>query len=102
MRARAPEYLVGRVDVSPGGWRVLGQECLPTRGVRVHVRNSCKRSSDWFPRFDRHLIPRGRRAGQGEGPAVGDERFRVGGVLQTVVYGWALTLPPFFLSVPLP
>lgn len=39
------------------------------------VRNPCKRSSDWFPSFDRHLIPLGRRVERGKGPAEGDERF---------------------------
>ena len=69
----------------------------------VSVRNSCKRSSDWFPSFDRHLTPLGRWVGQGEGPAVGDERFWGWEVFkQAFVHGWALTLPPFFLSVSLP
>lgn len=82
---------------------MVGNECLPIRGVCASVRNSCKRSSDWFPSFDRHLIPLGRRVGQDKGPAVGDERFWGWEVLkQAFVYGWALTLPPFFLSVCLP
>ena len=83
---------------------VVGKECLPTRGVCVSVRNSCKRSSDWFPSFDRHLIPLGRRrVGQGKGPAMGDERFSGGWeafvLKQAFVCGWALTLPLFFLSL---
>lgn len=82
---------------------VMGNKCLPIRGVCASVRNSCKRSSDWFPCFDRHLIPLGRRVEQGKGPAVGDERFWGREVLeQAFVYGWALTLPPFFLYVCLP
>ena len=42
--------------------------------------------------------------GQGEGPAVGDERFSRGWEVfkQAFVHGWALTLPLFFLSVSLP
>lgn len=86
---------------------MVGKECLPTRGVCVSVRNSCKRSSDWFPSFDRHLIPLGRRVGQGKGPAVGDERFSRGWeafvLKQAFVCGWALTLPLFsFPCPPLP
>lgn len=39
--------------------------------------------------------------GQGKGPAVGDERFWGWEAFkQAFVCGWALTLPPFFLSVP--
>lgn len=54
---------------------MVWKECLPTRCACVSVRNSCKRSSDWFPSFDRHLIPLGSRVGQSKGLAVGDERF---------------------------
>lgn len=54
---------------------MVGKECLSMRCVYVSVRNSYKRSSDWFPSFDRYLIPLGRWVGQGKGPAVGDERF---------------------------
>lgn len=83
-----------------GGWCMMGNESLPIRGVCASVRNSCKRSSDWFPSFDRHLIPLGRKVGQGKGPAVGDEKFWGWEVLkQASVYGCALTLPPFFLSL---
>lgn len=57
----------------------MSWEGVPAYGmcvsVSVSVRNSCKRSLDWFPSFDRHLIPWGRRAGQGSGQAVSDERF---------------------------
>lgn len=65
----------------------------------VSVRNSCKRSSDWFPSFDRHHVPLGRRVGQGKGLAVLDERFQGWEVWlkETFGYGWALTVPPFFL-----
>lgn len=72
----AQEYLESRTDLRPPASKhVVGKECLLTRRVCVSVRNSCKRSVDWFPSFDRHLIPWGRRVGQGSGLAVSDERF---------------------------
>lgn len=48
---------------------MCGREEVPAyKGcVCVSVRNSCKRGSDWFPSFDRHLIPLGRRVGQARG-----------------------------------
>lgn len=64
-------------EQTESGWLECGGERVPAyKGcVCVNVRNACKRRSDWFPSFDRHLIPLGRRVGQGKGRAVGEERW---------------------------
>lgn len=83
---------VGYIRVPCGVKQVpcsIERKAVCLQGVCVYVRNSCKCSSNWFPCFDRHLIPSGGGQGRARGRLCMMRRSAVGGVQAALVYVWS-------------